>query len=276
MLFELFKQNADTGQPIEVVPIAGGHVRMRGTLADVRLLAAIREGVASLPNANLVDFQIYSAREAATAIHRGKTLPQELVGATSDAPATGLVRDALLARGLKGAALQNAEQEFRASALAHAQTALQHAYALDRLGIILRRCGESSLDADARIKWAQMVESHSTKAVTELQILRSQLDSVSAGISEIPSLDVRGVADATAFARSSSDLRAKAQSVNEEVVRLFAGSATDMPTAQARASIARLRVALPLSEASRMHSFASRLTNGNASRQNDVGEMRPR
>jgi hypothetical protein len=121
-----------------------------------------------------------------------------------------------------------------------------------------------------------MVESHSTAALTELQILRSQLDSVSTGISEIPSLDAHGVADATAFARTSSDLRAKAQAVNEEVVKLFAGSATDMPAAQVRESIARLRIALPLSEASRMHSFASRLNNGNASRQNDVGEMRPR
>ena len=276
VLFELFKQDADTGQPIEIGPIAGGRVRMTGTLANVRLLAAIRESVATLPNANRVDFQIYSAREAATAAHRGKTLRRELVGATTDAPATGLVRDALLARGLKGTALQNAEQEFRASALAHAQTALQHGYALDRLGTILRRSGESWLNSDARIKWAQMVEWHSTAAVTELQILRLQLDSVSAGISEIPPVDARGVADATAFARTSSDLRAKAQSVNEEVVKLFAGSAADMRAAQARESIARLRAALPLAEASRMRSLANRLAKRNASQQNDVGEMRPR
>ena len=85
------------------------------------------------------------------------------------------LRDALLARGLKGAALENAEQEFRASALAHAQTALQHAYALDRLGAILRRNGEASLNPEARIKWALMVERHSTAAVTALQILRLQL-----------------------------------------------------------------------------------------------------
>jgi DNA-directed RNA polymerase specialized sigma24 family protein len=276
VLFELFKQNADTGQPIEIGPIAGGGVRMTGTIGDAGLLAAIRERVATLPDANRVDFQIYSAREAATAVHRGKALRQELVGATTDAPATGLVRDALLARGLKGTALQNAEQEFRASALAHAQTALQHAYALDRLGIILRRSGESWLNPDARKKWAQMVEWHSNAAVKELQILRLQLDSVSAGLSDIPSVDARGVEDASAFARASSDLRAKAQSVNEEVVKLFAGSAADMPAVQTRESIARLRAALPVAEASRMHSFASRLTNRNGSRQNDVGEMRPR
>lgn len=276
VLFELFQQNVDTGQPIEVSPIAGGRVRMTGTLANAQLLAAIREKVAALPNANRVDFQIYSAAQAASAVHRGKVLRQELAGTNGDAPAAGLVRDALLARGLKGAALQNAEQEFAASALSHAQTALQHAFALDRLGTILRRAGESSLNPDAREKWTQMVERHSASALTELQVLRLQLDSVSAGIAGIPSVDVPGITDATAFAHASSELRAKAQSVNEEVVKLFAGSAADLSAAQARESIVRLRTALPVAEASRMRSFASRLTNRNTLWQKEMGEIRPR
>jgi len=49
VLFELFRQNVDTGQPIEVSPIAGGRVRMTGTLANAQLLATIRETVATLP-----------------------------------------------------------------------------------------------------------------------------------------------------------------------------------------------------------------------------------
>jgi len=122
-----------------------------------------------------VDFQIYSAAQAASAVHRGNVVRQELAGTNGDAPAAGLVRDALLARGLKGAALQNAEQEFASSALSHAQTALQHAYALDRLGTILQRAGESSLSPDARVKWTQMVERHSSATLTELQVLRLQL-----------------------------------------------------------------------------------------------------
>ena len=276
VLFELFEQNADTGQPIEVSPIAGGHVRIAGTLTDVHLLAAIRERVAALPNASRVDFQIYSTRDAASAAHRSKAVRQELVTGISDAPAAALVRDALLARGLKGAALQNAEQEFRASALAHAQTALQHAYALDRLGTFLRRSGQFSLLPEAQGEWVLMVERHSAAAVTELQILRLQLDSVSAGIAEVPNVDSRGIGDATAFAHNSSDLRAKAQSINEEVVRLFAGSAANLPAAQVRESIARLRAAMPLAEADRMRSFATRLTGQDASGQNGVGELHPR
>jgi hypothetical protein len=276
VLFELFQQSVDTGQPIEVSPVAGGRVRMTGTLANTQLLAAIREKVAALPNANRVDFQIYSAAQAASSVRRGNVHRQELSGSNSDAPAAELVRDALLARGLKGAALQNAEQEFADSALSHAQTALQHAYALDRLGSILSRTPESSLNSDARVKWTKMVERHSTATLTELQALRLQLDSVSAGTAEFPSADAPSIADPTAFAHATSELRAKAQSVNEEIVKLFAGSAADMSPAQARESITRVQNALPVSEASRMHAFASRLTNRTTLGQNEMKEMRPR
>ncbi len=273
VLFQLFQRNVDIGQPIEVSPLAGGRVRMTGTLSDAGLVAAIRESIATLPDAGRVDVQIYSAREASSVAHRGKALRQELTGTASDAPATELVREALLARGLKGADLQSAEQEFMASALSHAQTALQHAYALDRLGAILRRGDASSLNREARIKWAQMVDQHSTATVTELKSLRRQLDSLSPSIPEIPSFDARGIGDAPAFTRISSNLLTKAQSINKEVVNLFAGSTIDLSATQTRQSIAHLRADLPLDEANRMHLFASRLTNR---QQNEVGEMHHR
>jgi len=273
VLFQLFQRNVDIGQPIEVSAIAGGRVRMTGTLSDAGLVAAIRESIATLPDAGRVDFQIYSAREATSAAHRGKTLRQELTGTTSDAPATELVRNALLARGLKGTDLQSAEQEFMESALAHAQTALQHAYALDRLGAILRLGDTSSLTRDARNKWAQMVDQHSAATVTELKILRLQLDSLSPAIPEIPSGEASGISDTPAFTRTSFDLLEKAQSINKEVVNLFAGSAIALSAEQTRQSIAHLRADLPLDEANRMHLFASRLTNQH---QDEVGEMHHR
>jgi len=276
VLFELFQRTVDTGQPIEVIPIAGGRIRMTGTLADGQQLRAIRESVAALPNGRRVDFQIRTVREAASAAHRGNAPGQVLEGTNSDAPAFGLVRDALIARGLKGDTLKNAEQEFAASALSHAQTALQHASALDRLGLLLRRTDRFPLDRDARLKWAQMVDRHSAAAMAELRALRLQLDSVSVGTSGIPSVDALAIADAGAFVRASSDLRIGTQSVNREVVELFAGSAANLPAAQARESIARLRGALPMGEASRMHAFASRLASRNPDTQSNVGEMQPR
>jgi hypothetical protein len=121
-----------------------------------------------------------------------------------------------------------------------------------------------------------MVDRHSTAAMTELQALRLQLDSVAAGVDGIPSVDVHGIADASTFVRAASDLRVRMQSVDEEVVELFAGSAAIPPPAQAHDSIARLRAALPVAEASRMNSFASRLVSRNPSARNDVGEMQTR
>jgi len=95
--------------------------------ADAQLLAGIRESVSALPNSSRVDFQIRSVKEAASTVHRAAQSSQELVGTNSDAPAAPLVRDALIARGLKAAALKDAEKEFAVSALSHAQAALQHA-----------------------------------------------------------------------------------------------------------------------------------------------------
>jgi len=276
LLFELFQRNADIGQPIEVTPTSAGRIRMTGTLADAQLLAGIRESVSALPNSSRVDFQIRSVKEAASTVHRAAQSSQELVGTNGDAPAAPLVRDALIARGLKAAALKDAEKEFAVSALSHAQAALQHAYALDRLGTVLSRAGRASLDPDTRVKWAQMADRHSTAAMTELQALRLQLDSVAAGVDGIPSVDVHGIADAATFVRAASDLRMRMQSVDERVVELFAGSAAILPPAQAHDSIARLRAALPVAEASRMNSFASRLQSRNPSARNDVGEMQKR
>jgi DNA-directed RNA polymerase specialized sigma24 family protein len=276
VLFELFQQRADTGQPIEVIPIAGGRIRMTGTLTDGQLLAAIRERVSALPNAGRVDFQMRTVKEAASAVHPGKASSEVLVGTSSDAPAAGLVREALIARGLKGDALKNGEQQFAASALSRAQAALQHASALNRLGLILRRAGQSPLDHDARVKWARMVDQHSTAAMAELRALRLQLDSVSAGVAEIPPADSLAIADAAAFVRATSDLRMRTQSVNREVVELFAGSAAIRSSEEARESIVRLRGALPVAEASRMSAFASRLASQDAAARNNLGEMRTR
>jgi len=121
-----------------------------------------------------------------------------------------------------------------------------------------------------------MVERHSATALTELRLLRLQLDSISMDAGAIPAADAPEITNATAFAHAASELRLKAQSVNQDVVNLFAGSAVDLSPGQARESIARLRTALPAAEATQLRSFASRMTRGNPSRQNEVGEMRPR
>ena len=123
--------------------------------------------------------------------------------------------------------MKGAEQEFATSALSHARAALRPAYALDLLANARSHAGRASLDSDARVKWAQMVDRHSTAAMTELQALRLQLDSVAAGVDGIPSADFHGIADSSTFVRAASDLRARTQSVNEEVVELFAGSAAN-------------------------------------------------
>jgi hypothetical protein len=127
-----------------------------------------------------------------------------------------------------------------------------------------------------RMEWAQMADRHSAAARAELDALRLQLAAVSANIGGIPSADAQRIADGPAFVHASSDLRISMQSVNAQVVELFAGSAVSTAPAQVQDSLLRLQSALPLSEASRMNSFASHLAASNPGRLNDVGEMHTR
>ena len=160
LLFELFKRDLDTGLPINITANADGRISMTGTVSDAQQLTAIRGIVATLPGADPIDFHIRSVTEAGSTVHRGNATVQELAGSVGDAPAAGLVRDAMIARGLQGEALKAAEQEFAVSALSHAQAALQNAYALDRLAAILQHAAPASLAANTRVQWVQMVDSY--------------------------------------------------------------------------------------------------------------------
>lgn len=275
LLFELFKRNLDTGLPIGLTTSPEGRIRMTGTLSDAHQLAAIRGIVAALPGSDRIDFHLHSIAEATSTVHRGNARVQELEGSVSDAPAAGLVRNTMIARGLQGAPLKAAEQQFAASALSHAQAALQHAYALDHLAAILQQAGRASLAPDVREKWAQMVDRHSSSATKELAALQAQLNQISTGMSDEPLRESNVNVDPATFARSASDLRVKTQSINEQIVELFAGSVVSASPTEAQDALMRLHATLPFGEASRMHSFASRLIASGSTSKNEVGEKPP-
>ncbi len=278
VLYSLFQQDADIGQPIDVTPGSDGRIRVTGTVANPRLLARIREELTTLDADHRLDIHIVSAAQAASERHPRESHQQELEAISGEAPAAQLVRAALLARGLKGAALQSEEQQFATSVLAHAQIALQHAYALDRLGVILRRDGARQLKPQARLEWSQMVARHAAAAATELEGLGRQLDTMFPDVTETPAAEQKAIAigidDPLGFWRAASALRVEAQSVNEQVVDLFAGSKAELSIAQVRSAVGRLRDGLPIAQTGQMQAFANRLAH--ASDQNELGEMHRR
>jgi hypothetical protein len=275
VLYALFSLNADTGEPIDVTAMPDGRVRVQGTIADTKLLNALRGRLKSLAENDRIVLEVHTVAQAAGGMHRPKNIRQETITAGGEAPAASLVRAACARRGLTGEAQLNAETEFSAAALAHGQSALQHAYALDRLGRILASSDASSLTPDARLQWTQMVKDHSSKASTELQALRSQLNSLGIATPTMSSSVSDPITDLAGFARAAGDLRVEAEAVNRQVIDLFAGRAANIAADQVQDAMAYLLGELPIEEAGGLDSAAARLaTSGQTV--GEVGEIRPR
>jgi DNA-directed RNA polymerase specialized sigma24 family protein len=275
VLYALFGLNADTGQPIEVTAMPDGRVRVQGTIADSKLLSSFRARIKSLAQVDRIVLEVRTVAQASEGMHRPKSVPEEIITAGGEAPAVPLVRAACAKRGLTGESELNAETEFSAAALAHAQSALQQAYALDRLGRILATPDASSLTSDARLQWMEMVKDHSSKVRAELQALGAQLNSLGIATPAVPSSVIDPVTDPVGFARAAGKLRVGAETVNRRVIDLFAGRAANMASDQVQDAIANLLGELPIEEAGRLDSAAARLAKSGQTA-GEVGEIRPR
>ncbi len=275
VLYALFSLNADTGQPIEVTALPDGRVRVEGTIADTKLLSAFRVGIKSLAEVDRIVLEVRTVAQASEGMHRPKSVPEETITAGGEAPVAPLVRAACAKRGLTGEAQLNAEIEFAAAALAHAQSALQHAYALDRLGRILATSDASSLTPEARLQWTQMVKDHSSKARAELQALRAQLNSLGIATPTMSSSLDDPVTDLAGFVRAAGELRVAAEAVNRRVIDLFAGRAVNIAPDQVQDAIANLLGELPIEEAGQLDSAAVHLAKSGQTA-GEVGEIRPR
>jgi DNA-directed RNA polymerase specialized sigma24 family protein len=275
VLYAMFSLNADTGEPIDVTAMPDGRVRIQGTIADTQLLSAFKARIKSLAEADRIVLEVRTVAQASEWAHRPKSVVQETITTGGEAPAAPLVRAACAKRGLTGEAQLNAETEFSAAALAHAQSALQHAYALDRLGRILATRDASSLTPDARLQWTQMVEDHSSKAKAELQALHAQLDSLGIAAPTMSSSLNDPVTDLAGFVRAAGKLRVRAEAVNRRVIDLFAGRAANMTPHQVQDAIANLLGELPTGEAGQLDSAAARLAESGQTG-GEVGEIRPR
>ena len=275
VLYALFNLNADTGEPIDVTAMPDGRIRVQGTIADTKLLSAFRARIKSLAEEDRIVLEVRTVAQASEGTHRPKSVPEETITGGGEAPAAPFVRATCAKRGLAGEAQLNAETEFSAAALAHAQSALQHAYALDRLGRILSTPDASSLTPDARLQWTQMVKDHSSKARVELQALRAQLNSLGIATPTMSSSLDDPVTDLAGFVRAAGELRVGAEAVNRQVIDLFAGRAVNIAPVQVQDAIANLLGELPIEEAGQLDSAAARLAKSGQSA-GEVGEIRPR
>ena len=177
----------------------------------------------------------------------------------NEAPAAAFVLDALRSRGMTGSQLKDAEEQFTSGVMSHAQAALQHAYALERLGEIAHKARPGALELRSRSEWAAMVEHHSAAVTTELQAVTSQLNSLPHDTMKPAVRDLQPIENVEDFYRTSSLIRERMQHVNVQVVELFASGSTHLTEAGVPMAMLQLREDLPVMDVERTTRFAANM-----------------
>jgi hypothetical protein len=259
ILYELYGLHADTALPIEMKRADNDRIRLSGTVPSKQMLTAIRDRVLALPGSDRVDIQIRTASDGVLIGRTGAARTQELLGADAEAPAAALVQDALHGQGVAAVAMKHAEEQFAANVLTHAQAALQHAYALERLGNIVHEAGEGGLESTSRFKWAAMVEHHSSVMNAEMQMLVAQLDALPHDAARQIGGDVRPIDDTNDFYRISSLIRGRAQRLNTHAMELFGAGSNRLTEADVLTTMRQLRDEVPTMDVEEMMRFAAHL-----------------
>ena len=263
VLYQLHSLGADTGIPIEVLRTPDGRIRVSGTVAAEGLKQAIDNRLRDLAGRQLLDLRLVSSREIKVPLSgSNRSTPVDAYEVTQPGIAGDLrIRSYFQARGLSGQPLDAAVAQFSKNALQHAQLALQHAYAVDRLGSSLSAEEMRAVSLNTRKEWAEMVNRHATELAAELRTLHDQLaeiSSMAAGPS-VPKTEEMGIDDPTQFAKRSGLLLRQVRELNGQVGEFFTSSGRAASQEHLNASLETIMDTIPLRQAEEVAEFAARL-----------------
>jgi hypothetical protein len=264
-LYQLSGLHADIGEPIEVTRTTDGHIRVSGTVASdsrsLQIITALRSltgqqllqvHLASQRDIRMPDAGIGSKLHSATSIYNF---------AQTDAPATTVLRKYFGAKGWTGERMNAAIAQFSQDALGHTQRALQHAYALNRLGGAFTPLELNVVSPDSKRQWAEMAAQHASALETELRGLDEQMkliappggDTYETGGSHVQ------IDNPREFGRAAGQLLRQTQKLNSCVGNYFASG----PTAKTAESPDALALAalrsIPLRNAADIADFSAHL-----------------
>ena len=171
------------------------------------------------------------------------------------------------AGGLSGEQLDSAVVTFSHNALEHGQRALQHAYALDRLGRALSASELQSVSLTSQQQWTEMVHQHASDLEQQLVGLHDQLGQLSPSAAALPNADAGSVpiANPLQFSQASNRLLQQVQELNRRISNVFAsGTSSEDQTSKddsmADSFDAILKV-IPTQQARGISSFALELSS---------------
>jgi hypothetical protein len=264
VLYQLHTLDADTGVPIEVLRSSDGRVHVSGTVPTDALRDQIARQLSGLAAHELLDLGIVSSRDlkfAPGGVHGAVPIEAYEVSQPGFA-ADERIRRYFSARGLSGDRLDAAAAQFSRDALQHAQRALQHAYALDRLGSSVSAEELRTMRLPAQKEWTGMVDSHATGLEAELRSLHTQLAEIWSTGDEPAAMnrEAMSIDDPVQFARVAAVLLRQVRDLNRHTGELFASSGKTVNEANLNASIRTIMDTIPLEQAEDVVAFTTRLS----------------
>lgn len=262
VLYQLNRLGADTGEPIEVVRTGDAHIRVSGAIADEALKQKIVSQLQALPNHQVLDVELVSPHGA----HLHPGTPQIVSGGASvyeineaKSAADATLRTYFQAKGLAGEQLNSAAGQFSHDALEHAQRSLQHAYALDRLGVALSAAELPVINQTSLQQWTEMVDKHAYVLEDQLRALHGQLQDVLGEDSREAVGDPIQINDPAQFKQTTDHLLHLTQDLERDVGGAFTSNGSgDAPSGQ-DAQLTHIVRVIPLREAEEIARFAAKL-----------------
>jgi DNA-directed RNA polymerase specialized sigma24 family protein len=264
VLYQLHALHADTGVPIEVVRTADNRVRVSGTVSTDALKKEIDAQLKNMEAHERLDLRIVSSREIMVPSGSRASSTVEAYEVTQPGFVADIrIREYFQTKGLSGGRLDAAVALFSRDALQHAQRALQHAYALDRLGTSLSADELRTIRPIAQQEWTGMVKDHATGLETELRALHGQLAEILlAGVApESAGEEGMSIDEPAQFAIRAGRLLEQVRGLNLEAGELFASSGKAMSDANLKASLQTVMDTIPLQQAEEIAAFAVRLSS---------------
>ncbi|MDR3742155.1 MAG: hypothetical protein P4L40_24310 [Terracidiphilus sp.] len=264
-LYELNRLAADIGEPISITRTKNNRVLVSGTIADSTRREAILSDLESLPDHQFLDFRLppQANRHDAGASH-APTAARNMT--TYDFARTGIPADLILNRyftqkGWSNDQVRAAMAQFSHDALGHAQRALQHAYALERLGESFTPIELQAAPMDSQRMWAIMAAKHAAALDTELEALSAQLAALGEPAARLP-VNHDGqtsIHRPEEFTRAANILLSQVQTLNTSIGSTFTSTVSAGKTDDCEKLLGDTLQSIPLSSARQMRAFTSEL-----------------
>jgi DNA-directed RNA polymerase specialized sigma24 family protein len=270
VLYELNELGADTGEPIEVTRTPDGHVRISGTVADEIRKREINAALEALPDRQFLDIRLASQRDRRVPTPGLPSAAQPITNVLSvgqtEAPADVLLQQYFAGRGWTGERVNAAAAQFSQDALGHSQRALQHAYALDRLGTAFTADELESVGEASEQQWAEMVTRHAAALENELRELHEQLAQIDPanGQSLIAGSGSVQIDSPANFAQAASELLRQTQNLNRSIGRAFTAGSAGKDAQNPDSLILSVMRSIPMQDATRVAAFATRLADSDS------------